>query len=403
MKSISMRLQVLILFCGSTIVLLSFGLRQNFGLYLDPISSSLGWGRETFAFAIALQSLVWGVSTPLFGWLSDRHGPAKVVAVGGLLYAGGLIVMSQATSPMDATLGIGFMTGLASAMCGFPIILSVVGRMAPPERRSLYLGIASAAGSSGQLILVPLGQWVIAENGWVIAILFMAALAAFIVPLSASLAGGNRAAVDQGPELSTRQALSEAMGHRGFKLLVTGYFVCGFQTMFIGAHLPAYLTDLGFSVWLGATALALIGGFNVFGTLIWGHLGGIFPKKNCLATLYFLRAVCMGIFISLPITELSVILFASAMGLLWLGTVPLTTGIVAQIFGTQFMATLVGITFVSHQIGAFLGIWLGGMVYDSMGTYDPIFWGGVFFGVMAAVVHYPINEEPLPRLAASAG
>ncbi len=402
MKSIPMRTQVMILICGSLIVLLSFGLRQNFGLYMDPISSSLGWGREVFSFAVALQSLVWGVSTPLFGWMSDRHGPGKVVAVGGILYAGGLYIMAQATTPMDATIGIGFMTGLASASCGFPIVLSVVGRMAPLEKRSLYLGIVSAAGSSGQLVLVPLGQWVIAENGWVIAILVMAATAAFIVPLAASMAGGNRAAIDQGPELSTREALTEAKDHRGFKLLVTGYFVCGFQTMFIGAHLPAYLTDLGHSPWLGTTALALIGGFNIFGTLIWGQLGGKFPKKNCLAMLYFLRAVAIAIFISLPITEFSVILFSSAMGLLWLGTVPLTTGIVAQIFGTQFMATLVGITFVSHQIGSFLGIWLGGIVYDAYGTYDPIFWGGVFFGVMAALVHYPINEEPLARKEASA-
>ncbi|MDP6175093.1 MAG: MFS transporter, partial [Rhodospirillales bacterium] len=308
MKSMSMRTQVLILVCGSAIVLLSFGLRQNFGLYMDPISSSLGWGRETFAFAVALQSLVWGISTPLFGWVSDKFGPARVVAAGGALYAVGLYVMAQATSSIDATIGIGFLTGFASAMTGFPIILSVIGRMAKPERRSLYLGIVSAAGSSGQLVLVPVGQWVIAENGWVIAILFLAALAAFIVPLSASLAGGNRAAIDQGPDLSTREALGEAWDHRGFKLLVTGYFVCGFQTMFIGAHLPAYLTDLGHSVWLGATALALIGGFNVFGSLMWGHLGGIFPKKNCLTTLYFLRAVAMGVFISLPITEISVIL-----------------------------------------------------------------------------------------------
>jgi MFS family permease len=402
MKSMSMRQQVLILFCGSTVVLLSMGLRQNFGLYMDPISSSLGWGRETFAFAVALQSLVWGVSTPFFGWLSDKFGPAKVAAGGGALYAAGLFIMAQATSPMEATVGIGFMTGLASAMTSFPIVLSVIGRMATPERRSLYLGIASAAGSSGQLILVPAGQWVIAENGWVIAILFLAALAALIVPLSAALAGGNRAAIDQGVELSTREALSEAAGHRGFKLLVTGYFVCGFQTMFIGAHLPAYLTDLGHSAWLGATALALIGGFNVVGTLMWGHLGGMYAKKNCLAILYFLRAVCMAVFISLPITEVSVILFASSMGLLWLGTVPLTTGIVAQVFGTQYMATLVGITFVSHQIGSFLGIWLGGIVYDVSGNYDPIFWGGVFFGVMAALVHYPINEEPLARTAVSA-
>lgn len=387
-----------VLGCGTLIVLLSFGLRTNFGLYMGPISTDLGWGREIFAFAIALQSLVWGISTPLFGFLSDRYGPAKVVAVGGALYAGGLFVMSQATQPADATIGIGVMTGFASAMTGFPIILSVIGRRFPPETRSFYLGIASAGGSSGQLILVPLGQLFITTSGWSVAMVYIALMAGMIVPLAASLAGGNARAIDDHSTLSFKEAMYEARAHRGFRLLVCGYFVCGAQTMFIGAHLPAYLSDLGHPVWVGTTALALIGGFNIVGSVIWGKLGTVYPKKNLLCVLYALRSVAMMIFILTPITPLSTILFTSTMGLLWLGTVPLTTGIVAQVFGTQFMATLVGLTFVSHQIGSFLGIWLGGLVYDLYGTYDPVFWGAIIVGFAASLVHYPIDERPLARL-----
>lgn len=390
---------MVVLACGTMMLFVSFGLRQNFGLYMGPISADLGWNREIFAFAVALQSLVWGVSTPLFGMIADRYGPAKVAATGGMLYVGGLYVMSQASVPADATLGIGVMTGLAMSMTGFPIVLSVIGRLVSLERRSLYLGIASAGGSSGQLLLVPLGQWLITNNGWATAIFYLAAIATVIVPLSAALAGGNRRATEDISTQRLGEALREAGGHTGYKLLTVGYFVCGFQTMFIGAHLPAYLADLGQPVWLGAAALSLIGAFNIFGCITWGILGGRYSKKYLLSILYALRSVVMTVFILSPITPTSVILFASIMGLLWLGTVPLTTGLVMQIFGTQFMATLVGITFLSHQIGSFLGIWLGGIVYDARGNYDPIFWGGIVLGVVAAFIHYPINERPLDRLS----
>ncbi len=396
------RTPMVVLTFGTAILCVSFGLRQNFGLYMAPISTDLGWTRETFAFAVAMQSLVWGVSTPVFGWLADRYGPAKIVAVGGALYAAGLYVMSRATVPIDATFGIGVLTGLAMSMTGFPVILSVIGRMVAPEKRSIYLGIASAGGSSGQLVLVPGGQWLITDYGWVTAIVVLAAIAALIVPLSCALAGGNRRAPDDRSDQRIGEALGEAGRHTGFRLLVAGYFVCGFQTMFIGAHLPAYLTDLGQPAWLGATAIATIGGFNIVGCLVWGQLGQRFPQKYLLAIIYAARSVVMAAFMLVPLTPITVMVFAATMGLLWLGTVPLTTGVVIRIFGTQFMATLVGITFVGHQLGSFLGIWLGGVIYDRIGNYDAIFWGGVALGLVAALIHFPIDDRPMARLSEAA-
>ncbi len=309
--------------------------------------------------------------------------------------------MSRATEPLDAMIGIGVLTGFAMSMTGFPIILSVIGRIVAPEKRSIYLGIGAAGGSSGQLVLVPGGQWLITDYGWVTAIIVLAVIAAFIVPLSSALAGGNKRAPDDRATQRIGEALGEAGAHSGFRLLVAGYFVCGFQTMFIGAHLPAYLTDLGQPQWLGATAIAMIGGFNIVGCLVWGQLGQRFPEKYLLSILYFARAVVMAIFMLVPLTPITVMAFSATMGLLWLGTVPLTTGVVIRIFGTQFMATLVGITFVGHQLGSFLGIWLGGVIYDRIGNYDPIFWGGVVLGLAAAFIHTPIDDRPMARLAAA--
>lgn len=394
---------LVLILSGSVIVMLAFGIRINFGLYMEPVSTDLGWGRGVFSFAIALQSIVWGISTPLMGYIADRYGPARVLAVGGIIYTAGLIVMSQATVPLEATMGIGVLTGFAMSMTGFPIVLSVIGRRASPQKRSFYLGLVSAAGSSGQVVLVPFGQWMLSNTShWSTSMLYLSLITALIVPLSYALSGGNTRAADDFSNQTFGEAAREAKAHKGFKLLVMGYFVCGAQTMFIGAHLPAYLSDLGQPEWMGATSLALIGGFNIVGCMVWGLMGNYYSKKKLLAILYFSRAMVMLVFISTPITPLTVILFTSTIGLLWLGTVPLTSGIVAQIFGTQYMSTLVGVTFISHQIGSFLGIWLGGVVYDSFGTYDPIFYGGIVLGVAAAFVHAPIDERPLPRLAREA-
>lgn len=393
---------IVVLVCGTTILLLSFGLRQNLGLYMWPMSTDLGWGREALSFAIALQSLIWGIATPLMGFLADRFGPAKVVAAGGLLYSCGLYILSNASYPVDATIGIGVFTGFALSMTSFPIILSVIGRRYPPLKRSLILGIATAGGSSGQLFLVPLGHWLIDDIGWVQSLIFLAILSAIIVPLSVAMVGGNRRADDDYANQTFSDAMLEARTHSGYILLTTGYFVCGFQTMFISAHLPAYLTDLGQPSWTGATALTLIGGFNVIGCVLWGKWGDTKSKKNLLALLYCLRAIVMIGFILMPITPTSLIIFSSLLGMLWLGTVPLTTGVVVQIFGTQYMATLVGFTFVSHQIGSFLGIWLGGVIYDQTGNYDYIFWGGAILGLIAAIIHVPLDDKPLPRIASAA-
>jgi len=399
-RTISKPLLVLIL--GTVILCVSFGVRSSLGVYMKPISIDLGWAREVFAFAIALQSLIWGLSTPMMGYLADRFGPAKIVAIGAILYTIGLYVMSQATAPADATIGIGVLTGFALSMTGFPIILSVIARRFPPEKRTLVMGIGSAGGSSGQLILVPFGQWLINEQGWVMSLMLLAAMAAVIVPLAASLAGGNERAADDHSQQNFGEAMKEAISHGGYRLLIFGYFVCGFQTMFIGAHLPAFLSDLGQSDWIGATALSLIGGFNIVGCILWGMAGDRSSKKLLLAALYSLRALVMLGFIMLPMTTFTVVVLSAAMGLLWLGTVPLTTGIVVQIFGTQYMATLVGFTFLGHQIGSFLGIWMGGYIFDATGSYDPIFWGGIILGLLATLAHFPLNDLPVARLAEEA-
>ena len=393
---------LLVLILGTVILCVSFGVRSSLGVYMKPISIDLGWAREVFAFAIALQSLIWGLSTPMMGYLADRFGPAKIVAIGAILYTIGLYVMSRATAPVDATIGIGMLTGFALSMTGFPIILSVIARRFPPEKRTLVMGIGSAGGSSGQLILVPFGQWLINEQGWVMSLVLLAAIAAVIVPLAASLAGGNERAADDHSQQNFGEAMKEAISHGGYRLLIFGYFVCGFQTMFIGAHLPAFLSDLGQSDWIGATALSLIGGFNIVGCILWGMAGDRRSKKLLLAALYSLRALVMLGFIMLPMTTFTVVVLSAAMGLLWLGTVPLTTGVVVQIFGTQYMATLVGFTFLGHQIGSFLGIWMGGYIFDATGSYDPIFWGGIILGLLATLAHFPLNDRPVARLAEEA-
>jgi len=390
-----------VLACGTLLVFLSFGVRTTFGFFMAPVSSDLGWGREVLSFAAALQNLVWGISTPLFGFLSDRYGPAKVAAAGGALYAGGLFMMSQASHPADATIGIGIMCGLAAAMTGFPIVLSVIGRKFPPETRSFYLGVASAGGASGQLLFVPMGQQFISEYGWAVAFAYLAIIVGMTIPLSAALTGGNARAADDTSTLSFKEAMREALAHKGFRLLVCGYFVCGAQVMFITQHMPAYLSDLGHPPWVATVAITLIGAFNIVGSIIWGKLGGIYPKKYMLCLLYGLRSVAMLVFIMFPITPTSVIIFTSVMGLMWLGTVPLTSGIVAQVFGTRYMATLVGVTFISHQIGSFLGVWMGGLSYDLYGTYEPVFWAAIIVGFAASLVHYPIDERPIQRLAAA--
>lgn len=398
----SWRTPAVVLTCGTFILFISFGSRNIFGILLDPMTTSLGWSVADYSFAIALQAFLWGITTPITASLADRFGTAKMVAIGGTLYAAGLALMSQVTVPMEMNLTSGLMLGLGLSATGFPIILAAVTKRVDAKRRSLFLGIGSAAGSSGQLALVPLGQYTISGYGWAAAVLVFACLVAVIVPLSTALADPKREAVDPNaaPQQKLGEALGEAMRHRGFLLLTAGYFVCGFQVLFLGTHLPKYLTEAGLSPWVGATALSLIGLFNIIGTMVWAALGGRLRMKHLLSSIYLLRSAVLIVFVLVPITPLSTYIFSGAIGLLWLATVPLTSGLVAQIFGLRYMATLTGIVFFSHQLGSFFGVWLGGKLFVDTGSYDSVWWLAVALGLVAALLHYPIDDKPVARAQA---
>lgn len=395
------RTPIVILIAATVILLTSFGVRQTYGLFLAPVTAAHGWSLEVFSFAMALQTLIWGLSQPICGAIADRYGAGRVVTVGALLYALGLWLMASAETPAGMWFSTGFLTGIGVSGTSFPILLAVVGRSVGPERRSLYLGIASAGGSSGQLLLVPMAQFFISTEGHVTTLIILAVMVGLLAPLAFPVAGKQRTP-ETGVELSVGEAVREASRHSGYILLVTGFFVCGFQTMFIGAHLPAYLTFAGADPALGATALALIGLFNIIGCFVWGALGGRYSKKYLLALLYLVRAAAMAAFILTPVTVVSIVVFASVIGFLFLATVPLTSGLVAQIFGPQYMAMLYGFAFFSHQIGSFLGIWMGGRIYAIYESYDPIWWIAIALGFVAALIHWPINERAVPRLAPQA-
>ena len=398
----SWRTPTVVLVCGTVILFISFGARNIFGLLLDPMTTSLGWTVADFSFAVALQAFLWGMTTPITASLADRFGTAKMVAIGGTLYAAGLALMSQVTVPMEMNLTSGLMLGLGLSATGFPIILAAVTKRVDAKRRSLFLGIGSAAGSSGQLALVPLGQYFIGGYGWAVALIVFACIVAVIVPLSSALADPKREAVDAGAVQPQKlgAALREALGHRGFVLLTTGYFVCGFQVLFLATHLPKFLTEAGLSPWVGATALSIIGLFNIIGTMAWGAMGGRLRMKYLLTAIYLLRSAVLVVFVMLPITPVSTYIFSASIGLLWLATVPLTSGLVAQIFGLRYMATLTGIVFFGHQLGSFFGVWLGGKLFVDTGSYDTVWWIAVALGLVAALLHYPINDRPVVRAAA---
>ena len=385
------------------VLLLSFGLRSSFGLFLRPVSADLGWGREAFAFAMALQNLLWGLCQPLAGAIADRYGSGRVVAGASLLYVLGLYLMSAAATPADLALSGGLLIGIALSGTSFPIVLAVIGRSAPESRRSLYLGIGSAGGSSGQVLVVPLSHGLLTGFGWSGALVLLAAISFIMVPLAAALAG--RAASPQrssGPAQSLSDALREAARHRGYWLLTAGFFVCGFHVSFISTHFPAYIADRGIDPAYAATGLALIGLGNIVGSLGCGVLGGRYPKKNVLCALYFGRALLMTGFLLVPLSAASVLVFSFTMGLLWLGTVPLTSGLVAHLFGVRYMATLFGFVFLSHQLGSFLGVWYGGYAFDHGGSYDPVWWVSIALGLLSAALHWPIREHAVPRAAPAA-
>lgn len=387
-----------VLICGAAIVTLSMGIRHGFGLWLQPITQAQGWTRETFAFALAVQNLAWGVFGIFAGMAADRFGAFRVILGGAVLYALGLVGMAQSTTGTLFTLTAGVLIGAAQAGTTYAVIYGVIGRNIPAEKRSWAMGVAAAAGSFGQFLMVPVEGFLISGLGWKEALLVLAAAVLLIMPLALGLrekgfSGGAPAQREQ----TILQALKEAFKYPSFQLLMAGYFVCGFQVVFIGVHMPSYLKDKGLSPEVASYALALIGLFNVFGTYIAGSLGQRMAKKKILTTIYFSRAVVITIFLAMPLTPLSVYIFASVMGLLWLSTVPPTNAAVAQIFGIQHLSMLGGFIFFSHQIGSFMGVWLGGYLYDRTGSYDVVWYIAIGLGVFAALVNLPVREAPIER------
>lgn len=386
---------LLLILLGSLVISVAMGLRHGFGLFLEPMSSELGWGREVFAFALALQNLIWGLSQPFTGALADRFGAARVVAIGGLLYALGLTFMGLSESALGMSLSAGVLIGLGLSGTTFSVILGAVGRAVAPEKRSMAMGIVSAAGSFGQFAMLPGTLGLLEWLGWSAALLVMGALAALMVPLGGMLR--DRPSPRQGGDISLGAALDEATGHRGFWLLCLGFFVCGFQVVFIGVHLPGYLFDNGIAVHVGSTVLALVGLFNILGTYTAGWLGGHYSKPRLLSWLYLIRGAVITAFIVFPLSPASAYLFGIAMGLLWLSTVPLTNGIVAAVFGVRHLSMLGGIVFLFHQLGSFMGVWLGGYLYDLNGHYDVVWQLTILLSVVAAALHWFISEAPVRR------
>jgi MFS family permease len=385
-----------VLLCGAGIVTLSMGIRHGFGLWLQPITMERGWTRETFAFALAVQNLAWGLAGPFAGMLADKFGAFRVLVVGSVLYASGLVVMALATSGVAFLGGAGLMLGLAQSGTTYAIVYGVIARQVAPEKRSWAMGVAAAAGSFGQFLMVPVENGLIGGWGWQNALFVMACMALVVIPLASGLREPAKAAAT-GLTQSAGAALREAFAYPSFRLLMAGYFVCGFQVVFIGVHMPSYLKDHGLSPQVATIALALIGLFNVFGTYIAGSLGQKLPKRYILSTIYALRSVTIVIFISVPLTPWSVYVFAAVMGFLWLSTVPPTNALVAQIFGVQYMGMLGGFVFLSHQVGSFMGAWLGGKLYDATGSYDVVWWLAVALGVFAALINLPVRETAIVR------
>jgi MFS family permease len=387
-----------VLLCGAAIVTLSMGIRHGFGLWLQPITQAQGWGRQEFGFAMAIQNLSWGFVGIFAGMVADKFGAFRVIAWGAVIYSVGLLGMAWATDPWVFALFTGVIIGTAQAGTTYAVIYGVIGRNVPAERRSWAMGVAAAAGSFGQFLMVPVEGLLISQAGWQTALVILAAAALLIVPL----AWGLREPALNAPGQTQRdqtiaQALKEAFKYPSFQLLMAGYFVCGFQVVFIGVHMPSYLKDHGLAPQVASYALALIGLFNVFGTYIAGSLGQKMPKKNILAFIYAARSVAIVVFLLAPLTPTSVYIFSAVMGLFWLSTVPPTNAAVAQIFGVAHLSMLSGFIFFSHQIGSFMGVWLGGYLYDKTGSYNIVWYLAIALGVFAALVNLPVRESPIAR------
>lgn len=392
---------VIAIMAAALAVMVSTGIRQSFGLFLQPISDSLGGGREAFSLAIAVSNLIYGL--PLVGIIADRTGSRWVLAAGGVLYCAGLVVLSRVSTAAGLQLSLGLMIGLALSATTYVVVLGAVAQLVPPQRQSSTFGIITATGSSGMFVIPPLAQFLIDSYGWQPALVVLAAVSLIIVLLAFGLpsraraeGAGDTAVSSQNTPLAEEpfiDILKKARGHMGYLLLTTGFFVCGFHVAFIATHLPAFLGDNGLPSFVGAAALSLVGAFNMIGSFSFGWLGDKLRKKYLLSIIYFGRAVVIGLFLLLPITQTSALVFGGAIGFLWLATVPLTSGTVVQIFGARYLSTLYGIVFLSHQVGAFLGVWLGGRLYDATGTYNLVWYIAIGLGIFAAIIHLPITDE----------
>lgn len=399
------RTPLVILVCGCLIGALGFGPRAALGLFLTPMSSANGWSREVFALALAIQVLVWGTAQPFVGAIADRFGSLRVLSAGAMLYCVGLSLMAYSTTPGTLDLTAGVLTGLGIAGSSFTIVIAAFGKLMPPHMRTLAFGAGTAAGSFGQFLFSPLAVGFIGWFGWQHALVIFGFITLLMIPLSLAvrtapmeMSGKPGAATQQ----SLLQALAEAFGHRSYILLVLGFFTCGFQLLFITVHLPSYLVDRGLSADTGAWALGAIGLFNIIGSITAGWLGDRMPKRYLLSVIYLLRSLAVVVFISLPVTTTSAIIFGGSMGLLWLSTVPPTSALVAVMFGTRWMATLFGFAFFSHQVGGFLGVWLGGLLFTTTGSYNVVWWLSVVLGIVSAIINLPIVEKPVARPVAAA-
>jgi MFS family permease len=402
------RTPAVIIACGCLIAMISFGPRSAQGFFLTPMSTTNGWSREVFALAVAMQTLLYGAAQPFSGAIADRFGTVRVIIGGALLYAVGLWLMAYSTTPGMLYLSAGLLVGFGLSGCSFNLVISSFGKILPPSWHSTAFGLGTAAGSFGQFLFSPLGVTLIDMFGWQNALITFAVLMLLILPLALVIVTPRSDAPRVGAPPSAqqaqsyKQALAEAFGHRSYILLVLGFFTCGFQLAFVTVHLPSYLLDRGLSAQVGGWTLAVIGLFNIVGAIMSGWLGGRMPKRYILSFIYFARALAVVALITLPASATVTLIYGAVTGLLWLSTVPPTTGLVAVMFGTRWLAMLFGIAFFSHQVGGFLGVWLGGVLFEQTGSYDIVWWLGVLFGVLSAIINLPIVEKPVARAAPAA-
>ena len=382
---------------------INFGIRSSLGLFLKPVSETFGYGREVFAFSLALQNLFWGLSQPIAGAFADKFGTSRVIIVGTLFYSLGLYITATADSFMGLHIGAGILIGMGIAGTGLGVILPAMARMVSPEKRAMALGIGTAAGSAGQFLLIPVAREFLVAYGWQTALIIMAIGALSMILFSPVFKGDEikNTTLDNEPSQTLKEALNEASGHIHYWLLIAGFFVCGFQLAFIVVHMPSYLADKGFDSSVAAASLSIIGLCNIFGSLISGHLSGIYSKKWILTYIYAARSIIIVLFLITPISTFTIYAFSFATGFLWLATVPPTSGLVAQMFGLRFMGTLYGIVFLNHQIGSFTGVWIGGYLFDTTGSYDQVWWWAAIIAAITALIHVYIDERPIKRIRAN--